>query len=173
MPSLHSFQQWAKILGWKSNYKERYSDYDSYSGMIEHQELYELSLSTGDDFISDDLYQIIYNENKSYSTNDNALSGVGLIDFSDVVENEVGVASNCVTSALINGRTFSFAIPTLNPSTTFIQTKLISISANYSFEIVQQASFPSNALILCVFRQDLANWTIADDCTITIRYLEF
>jgi len=167
------FQDWAKVVEWSSDYKERYSDYDHYTGMIESLEVYSMSLSTGQDIISDNMYEIIYNENKSYSTNDNALSGVGLIDFSDDANTQVGVASNCVTLALINGRTFTFPIPTLNPSTTSIQTKLISITSGYNFEITQQASFPANDLILCVFRQDLTNWTVLDDCTVVIRFLEF
>lgn len=168
-----NYQDWAKIVGWSSDYKERYTDYDAYVGMIESQELYSLSLSSGQDEISDNLYEIIYNENKDYGTNDNALSGIGLIAFTDVVVNEFNQASDCTTLALIDGKEFVFSIPSLDPTTTSIQTKLISISANYSFEITQQASFPANDLILCVFRQDLANWTIADDCTVIIRFLEF
>lgn len=167
------FEEWAKIVGWKSDYKERYEDYLSFTGQIESLELYSLSLSSGQDVQIDDPYEVIYNETKSYTTQDNALSGVGLIAFTDVSVNEQGVISNCVTSALINGRSFNFPIPSLNPSTTSIQTKLISITSGYSFEITQQASFPSNDLILCVFRQDLANWTVADDCTVIIRFLEF
>lgn len=167
------FQEWAKLVGWKSDYKERYEDYDTFTGMIEEIELYSLSLSSGQDVQIDDPYEVIYNESKNYAINDNALSGVGLISFTDTAVTEVGVVSNCVTSALINGRLFNFPIPSLSSSTTAIQTKLISITSGYSFEITQQASFPSNDLILCVFRQDLANWTVADDCTIIIRFLEF
>lgn len=164
---------WFKIVGITRQYKSKLVAWETLPQRSKSMGIYVLELSNGLDEDDYDVNNMILNRVARNDLEDSSDSVVGIVEQVDVIVQYSTVGANCDYNGTDTGRLFEFALPAPLPvGATSVSSEVKSAIPNTVDWIpVQAVDFDANLpLQLCVSGAGGANWTSADDVTITVTY---
>lgn len=160
-----------RIVGITADFRERFEVWNPYTEQFISNSIYELELVAGDRRITKTATEIILEKTANTTIYDDLQTIVsgGIIRVSEVTVQEIAVSPNCNFSGPATGRNFTFSIPSapVGSTSAIVQVKDVS-PTNYDYTTTQYGNITGDDHILCVQNHSTSDWTILDDCTITI-----
>jgi hypothetical protein len=170
-------QEWMRIVGFKSDHRERSIEYEDY---LETQggflTVYDLELTSADIADEYDPLLTVYDDVKTYDTfDDNSTiiqNVVGSVQIQAQLSQGPGLAANCNYAGVNTGRLFSFPMPTVPPGATSVTAYVQIVNpSNVFYVVTQNPALPATPFQICASAAGGGNWGVGSQATITVAYI--